>query len=74
MAERTEYTTAVIAFDNALTAALEAHDALRAAFAACGGVEGSPNAVPDLTFKPLVTGMVAQWRQRVADAQGWLNG
>jgi len=73
MVNRTEYKNAVDAFDTALTAALAAHETLRAAFAACGGVEGSPTTTPDLTFKPFVTGMVATWRQRVTDAQDWLN-
>lgn len=71
---RTTYKQAVDTLDTALEAARLANEQVRAAFAALGGAEGgSPGGVPDLTFKPLVTGMLDAWRKRVAEAESFLN-
>lgn len=71
----TTYKQAVEALDTALEAARLANEQVRAEFAALSGAEGgSSGSVPDLVFKPLVTGMLDAWRKRVAEAEAFLNG
>lgn len=69
------YKAAVENLALALESAYLANEQVRAEFAALGGAEGgSPGDTPDLTFKPLVTGMLDAWRKRVAEAEAFLNG
>lgn len=71
---RQSYKEAVDTLETSLEAARLANEQVRAAFAALGGAEGgSPSGVPDLTFKPLVTGMLDAWRKRVTEADAFLN-
>lgn len=69
------YKEAVKNLETSLEAARLANEQVRAESAALGGVEGgSSGSVPDLVFKPLVTGMLDAWRKRVAEAEAFLNG
>lgn len=71
---RLTYKQAVEALDAALETARLANEQVRAEFAVLGGAEGgSPSGTPDLTFKPLATGMLDAWRKRVAEAESFLN-
>lgn len=73
--DRTLYKQAVEALATSLEAARLANEQVRDEFAALGGAEGgAPGGVPDLLFKPLVTGMLDAWRRRVAEAEAFLNG
>jgi len=67
---RLTYKQAVENLETSLEAARLANEQVRAAFAALGGA----GPVPDLTFKPLLSGMLDAWRQRVAEAEAFLNG
>lgn len=70
---RLAYKQAVKNLETALEAARLANEQVRAEFAALGATEGAPGAIPDLIFKPLLSGMLNAWRQRVAEAETFLN-
>jgi len=68
------YKSAVDALATALETARVANETVRSEYAGLGGSEGASGPVPDLIFKPLVSGSLDAWLRRVADAQNWLNG